>query len=114
MKNQPNYSLTLIFEEVKLPPFQDILILGSKCPQGKVGISKCMHFLAPDDFELFEIEKSHVEAVLISKNILQRMSGQKVIKVLEEKVFPYITSGEIIKVDLKVRITYENIEIKPD
>ena len=110
MKHSPKFTVTLNFEGVKLPPFQDILLLGKKCPQGKAGVSKCLNLLAPETFELVEIDDPIVEAMLISKHILKRMPVENVIKILKEKVFPYITPGEIIKIDFSVRVYYDDIE----
>lgn len=106
----PKFTVSLRFEGIKLPPFQDILLLGKKCPQGKIGVSKCLNLLAPETFELVEIDDPIVEAMLISKHILKRMTAENVIKILKEKVFPYITPGEIIKIDFSVRVYFEDIE----
>jgi len=38
------YSVQLSFEEIRLPPFEDILILGKKCPQGKIGVYRYFHY----------------------------------------------------------------------
>lgn len=95
----PKFTASLSFEEIKLPAFKDILLLGKKCPQGKIGVSKCLNLLAPETFELVEIDDPIVEAILISKHILKRMPVENIIKILKEKVFPYISPGEIIKID---------------
>lgn len=112
MENEMKYFVYLAFEDVSLPPFQDILILGRKCPHGKDGVSKCLNFLAPDDFELIELDDPNIEALLVNKRILKRLPIPKIIEVLQQKVFPYITKGEIIRVDFKVKVTYEKIEVK--
>ena len=103
------YSVSLSFEDVSLPPFEDILILGKKCPHGMAGITGCMRLLAPDDFELVELDGDQVEAILISKRLLKRMPQAEIVKILRERVFPSISRGDIVKVDLKVRIGFENI-----
>lgn len=51
-----NFSVQLSFEEIHLPPFDDIMVLDKKCPHGNHGVS------------------------------------------------PFISGGEIIKVDFKLRI----------
>ena len=47
---------------------------------------------------------------MVNKRILKRISSQKIIDILKSKVFPYVSKGEIVKVDFKVKITYEKIE----
>ena len=112
MKNIPmrKYSIQLSFEEIRLPPFEDILILGKKCPHGKIGVSKSFEFLVPHEFEIFEVKENYIESVFISKRVLRKMDEDKIIKILKEKVFPFISDCEIIKVDFKLKIFYETIE----
>ena len=56
MDEGARYSVSLNFEGIRLPPFEDILLLGTRCPQGKMGIAKCLDFLEPDSFELVDID----------------------------------------------------------
>ena len=112
MKTVParKYSIQLSFEEIRLPPFEDILILGKKCPQGKIGVYKSFEFLVPNEYEVFEIKNSSVEAVFINKRLLKKIEGPKIITILEERVFPYISECEILKVDFKLKVFYDSIE----
>lgn len=112
MKEESNrkFSLQLSFEEIKLPPFEDILILGKKCPQGKIGVYKSFEFLVPNEFETFEIEDEIVEAIFINKRVLKKLDKDNIIEILREKVFPYISESEILKVDFKLRIFYDSVE----
>ena len=105
------YNISLSFQEIYLPPFKDILILGKNSPQGKIGLSKSFELLIPNGFDVFEISNSEkVEAIFINKRILKKISSEKVIEILEEKVFSFISEGEIVRVDFKVSIHYDNIE----
>lgn len=110
MKKKANFTVSLNFQGIKLPPFQDILLLGRKCPHGRAGISGCLNLLAPDNFDLVELDDPIVEAMLVSKQILKRMPAEKIIEVLRDNVFPFIDKGEIVKVDFMVTISYDAIE----
>ncbi len=112
MKEESNrkFSLQLSFEEIRLPPFEDILILGKKCPQGKIGVYKSFELLVPNEFEIFEIEDEIVEAIFINKRVLKKLDKDNIIEILREKVFPYISESEILKVDFKLRIFYDSVE----
>lgn len=109
-QDKGTFAVSLSFEGVSLPPFKDILLLGKKCPHGKVGVSKCLHLLAPDDFELIAVEDEAMEAMLVHRRILKRMPAEKVIEILRKNVFPYITKNECVKVDFSVKISFDNIE----
>jgi hypothetical protein len=104
------YCLNLSFEEIKLPPFDDILILGRKCPHGKMGVSRSFDYLVPNEFLAFDLDDEHIETVFINKKLIRKMDEKSVMTILREKVFPYISNTEIVKVDFKVRIQYEVFE----
>ena len=112
MRHQSNrkFSVNLSFEEVRLPPFEDILILGKKCPQGKIGVYKSFEFLVPDEFQVFEIDHDNIEAVFINRKVLKKLDKDSIIKILDKKVFPYISASEILKVDFKLKIFYDSFE----
>jgi len=107
------FSVNLSFEEIRLPPFEEILLLGRKCPQGKIGVAKSFEFLIPNEFEVFELKKEenkNVEAVFINKKLLKKIDKDKILDILKTKVFPYVSECEMIKVDFKLKIFYDAIE----
>lgn len=108
--NSKKYSIKLSFEEIRLPPFEDALILGKKCPQGKIGVSRSFELLIPNEFEVFEINHDIVEAVFINKRILKKIDKERIIRILSESVFPYISESEIVKVNIELLVIYNSIE----
>ena len=104
------YEMSLKFENVKLPPVTDILILGKDYPHGKYGVLQAFKYIAPDEFQVMNIDDNdEVEAVLVDKHILKRIPENHILTVLRKNVFPYISKDEAIKVDLDIRILCENI-----
>ena len=71
--NNRKYSIKLSFEEIRLPPFEDILVLGKKNPQGKIGLYKSFELLVPNEFEVFEVDDKVVEAIFINKRLLKKL-----------------------------------------
>lgn len=110
MENVLKYSINLSFQEIKLPPFDEILILGKNSPHGKFGISKSFELLIPNGFKIIEVEHNTVEAIFVNNRILVKLSEEKLLKLLTEKVFPYISEGELVKVDLKLSLSYSVTE----
>ena len=106
------YTINLSFEEIKLPPFQDILILGKNSIQGKIGLSKSFELLVPNGFETIDVDNANIETVFVNKNILVKIPKEKVIQILQHNVFPFISQGELVSVDFKVNIAVKNIVIK--
>jgi hypothetical protein len=110
MDNNIRYSINLNFQEIKLPPFDEILILGKNSPHGKLGISKSFELLLPNGFEIIDIDDEKVEAIFVNKRIMAKLPKDKLIKLLRDKVFPYVTEGELVKVDLKVTLSYSSTD----
>ena len=107
-----SYTVNLDFEVIKLPPVTDILVLGKKVPQGKQGILHSFELILPDTFELHEIIDENfpqIDAVIVNKAIATKMPVQEVIHILKDKVFPYVSRGETIKVNFGVHIFQKNI-----
>ncbi len=114
MNETQSYSLSLSFENVSLPPFEDILVLTQKSPHGKIGITGSLNLLQPDQFEVIEVDDEVVEALIVNQRILKRINASAVIDILKKRVFPYIVKGEIVKVDFRLRIYYENLTVDMD
>ena len=110
METTVKYTINLNFEEIKLPPFQDILVLGRNSPHGKNGISKSFELLIPNGFEIIDTSHPNVECVFVNKRISAKMPVEKIVKILEKRIFPFVSEAEILKVDFKVNISYSSIE----
>lgn len=104
--SKQTFNVTLSFEKAQLPPFNDILLLGRKSPIGMSGVKKSLDFLVPDNFEIVSMEDATVEAMVVNKSILKRLSIAKLIALLQESVIPYMSETEIMKVDISVRISF--------
>ncbi len=110
MDNRIEYSVSLSFHEIKLPPFDEILILGKNAPHGKHGISKSFDLLFPNGFEIIDVNHDHVESIFVNKRILAKLPKEKLIKILHEKVFPFVSDSDLLSVDLKITLYYKSIE----
>jgi hypothetical protein len=110
MKNAIKYAVTLSFEEIKLPPFEEILVLGKNFPHGKQGVSKSFDLLIPNGFEIIDSDHINVDCVFVNKRILAKIPKEKILQILEANVFPFVSEREIIKVDFKVNISFTVVE----
>ncbi len=104
------YEISLGFEEIQLPPFEDILIIGKKSPHGRIGLSKSFQFLIPDEYEVYETDDPVIDAAFINKRLLRKINKDQIFSILKDKVFPYVSEGEMMKVDFKIKIYYEAIK----
>jgi len=93
MNNNIKYAITLSFEEIKLPPFEEILVLEKKSPHGKTGISKSFDLLIPNGCEIIDTH-GNVDCVFVNKRILAKMPKDKILQILEANVFPFVSEKE--------------------
>ncbi|WP_205417105.1 hypothetical protein [Lutibacter oceani] len=86
------------------------MVLGKNSPHGKQGISRSFELLIPNGFEIIETDHGNVDCVFVNKRILTKMPKERILKILTNNVFPYVSEKEIIKVDFKVKISYTIVE----
>ena len=108
--NGIKYTVNLSFEEIKLPPFEEMLILGKNSPHGKQGVSKSFELLIPNGFAIIDTDHKNVDCVFVNKRILSKMPVEKILKILQTNVFPYVSEQEILKVDFKVMVSFKIVE----
>ncbi len=99
-----SFSIEIKMEEIKLPPFDEILVLGKNSSHGKMGIMKSFELFAPNGFEMIEVDHLLVDAVFVNRRILNKITKPAVLKILEDRIFPFISEGELLKVDFKITI----------
>ena len=75
------------------------------------GVGQCLDLLVPDGFDRFEVEDAHVASIIVNKNILLRIKPNALIKILQEKVFPFVGRTEIIKVDFSMKVDYDGFNL---
>jgi hypothetical protein len=108
---ESSFVVDLDFEAINLPPVTDILVLGRKLPQGKFGVLHSFQLISPDVFEMIETnDDPNVEAIIINKGILKKISRNQVLKILSASVFPYVAKGESVRVNFNIHIFHRNIK----
>jgi hypothetical protein len=105
------YGIDLSFSKLELPLLHDVLILAKNAAQGKHGLRRSLELLAPGTFQPLESDLGNeaVEAVFVKKGLLAKIPADRVTKVLQQYVFDHIVEGDLIQVDLKVRISVSNV-----
>ena len=111
MNTGKTYAIDISFETLKLPLMHDVLILAKNASQGKHGLGKSLELLAPGTFHTVDTDMGHegVEAVYINRRILTKIPVERIIQVLRQHVFDHVGEGELIQVDMHVRISMNNV-----
>jgi hypothetical protein len=111
MQKNREFSINLKFDSIEIPPFRDVLILGTKCPYGKSGLEKGFQLLSIDLFTVIEVKDDDVVAfVFINNYLLNKIPQEEILDILKENVFPFMSDTETIRVDLDLSISIKNIK----
>ncbi|MGV3763552.1 hypothetical protein [Parapedobacter sp.] len=111
MHTGKTYGIDISFETLQLPLKHDVLILAKNATQGKRGLGKSLELLAPGTFQPVNSEVGHegIEAVFINRRILTKIPVERIINILQQHVFEHVGEGELIQVDMHVRISLSNL-----
>ena len=105
------YGIDISFETLNLPLQHDVLILAKNASQGKRGLGRSLELLAPGTFHPVDSEMSHegIEAVYVNRRILTKIPVERIMYILQQHVFEHVSEGELMQVDMRVRIAMSNL-----
>lgn len=111
MHTGKTYGIDISFETLKLPLQHDVLILARNAAQGKRGLGRSLELLAPGTFQSFESDMGHegIEAVYINRRMLTKIPVERIMHILQQHVFEHVGEGELLQVDMQVRISMSNL-----
>lgn len=98
--------------EFVVPPVRDCVVIGREAPIGVEAMKRAVSLLHAATFDHLtskDIERSEViEDVLIRKPVLKKLSRERLLRFIVERVEPYMGPDEIIQIDLEVEISVEH------
>ncbi len=111
MRTGKTYGIDISFETLKLPIQHDVLILAKNATQGKRGLGRSLELLAPGIFQPVDSEMEHegIEAVYINRRILTKIPVERIINILQQHVFDHVSEGELIQLNMNIRISIGNL-----
>lgn len=111
MHTGKTYGIDISFETLKLPLHHDVLILARNATQGKRGLGRSLELLAPGTFQSVDSELGHqgIEAVYVNRRILTKIPVKRIINILQQHVFDHVSEGELIQLDMNIRISIGNL-----
>lgn len=111
MHTGKTYGIDISFETLNLPLQHDVLVLAKNASQGKRGLGRSLELLAPGTFHPVDSEMRHegIEAVFVNRRILTKIPTERILHILHQHVFEHVGEGELIQVDIRVRISMSNV-----
>ena len=97
-------NVRLQLKEFILPPVDDALVLGKNSPIGSTGMHKALSLLNGTSFERIEIDDDVISSILIRTNLLKRLSKERLIQLVRDRVKPCMSPEEVLHLDLEVTL----------
>lgn len=107
MRNSKHFIQTRIKEFV-LPPFRDGLVLGKSAPIGSKAMRQALELLVATPFEHIEIDDDIIQDIIIRKNLLRRISKDKLLAFVIRNIKPLMSEEEILYLELDVEVNFES------
>jgi len=99
----------------KIPPCEDVLVIGKNASIGKNAAVKMMETIAPDYFEVIKVENPIIEALMVKKGFIKLIGKDRLTRLIVEEVTPLMEDTSLlhIKLDAKLLKT-KTIEVEND
>lgn len=89
----------------KIPPSGDILVLTKRCPIGPEAAKRMLDTVAPDQFELIQLNNDILEAILVKKYLFLRADRETLIKTIVEEVKPIVGPECMLTIKCEIILT---------
>ena len=99
----------------RIPPCEDVLVIGKKAPIGKNAAMNMLETCTPDQFEMIEVENSNIEAMIAKKGIVKLLGRDRLRQVIIDEVAPLMGESGLLHICLNVKlISTATIEVPND
>lgn len=95
-------------KEFNIPPIHDGLVLGKKAPIGCEAIRRALSLLSSNRFDHIELDDDDIISdILVRAAIVRKLTQEKLIAFVLQKVKPLMSDEEILHLDLQVEVLLE-------
>ena len=105
-------NVRLQFQEFKIPPVHDALVLGKKSPIGSEAVRRSLTLLHVAPFEHIELKGENADAIvgdiLVRNSVLNKIPREKLIRVVIDRVKPFMTAEEILHLHIEAEVSLEH------
>jgi len=97
--------INMELETFKIPPSGEVLVLGKNCPIGPQAAKRMLDSVAPNQFELVQVEDDIIEAIFCKKYLFLRAERERLVKTIIEEAKAIMGSDCMVKIKLEVTVT---------
>jgi hypothetical protein len=105
-------NVRLQFQEFRIPPVHDALVLGKKSPIGSEAVRRSLTLLHVAPFQHIELSGAHeddvVGDILVRNSVLNKIPPDNLIRLVVDRVKPFMTAEEILHLRLDAEVSLEH------
>lgn len=110
--NNVSVNVRLQFQEFKIPPVHDALVLGKKSPIGSDAVRRSLTLLHVAPFEHIKLsgdeEDDVVGDILVRTSLLNKIPRAKLIRLVVDRLKPFMGAEEILHLQLDAEVSLEH------
>lgn len=99
--------MVIRLSEFELPPVQDILLVGRAAPIGPEAARRMLEAVAPEQYEVFELDEGPVGAVAVRRRLLDLCPRDQLLRLLLEEASRMAPDNMVIKGKVQIDVIVE-------
>lgn len=111
MNVQSKHRITARISEYRVPPVDDVLVLGKAAPIGSVAMKRALGLLIAQPYEHIKLDDDTISDLLVRQAILKRLKKEALIDFVMKHIKPLIGENEILHLSLDTETQIEVSEI---
>lgn len=110
--NAVSINIQIRFQEFKIPPVQDALVIGREASIGIEAMRRSLTLLQLAPFDHVAMQGDHeddiVGAILVRRTVLNKIPRDKLIRLIIDRIKPFMTAEEIMHLHIDAEISLEH------
>jgi len=98
-------TLHATFTQFSLPPVRDALIVGKRALIGPKALFRSLEVLLKGQFELIPVEHPTVEAIIVRKSDLRKLTKDRLVPILLEEAGKIMDETDCLRVEIGISVS---------
>ncbi len=111
MNVQTKHRISARISEYKVPPVDDVLVLGKSAPIGSVAMQRALGLLIAQPYEHIKLDDDVLSDLLVRQSILKRLKREVLVEFIKTHVKHMMGESEILHLTLDTETQIEMSEL---
>lgn len=106
MGNEKRKSIAVMkLSTFEMPPAGEVLVLAKRSPIGAQAGKRMLDTVAPEQFELVQLEDELIDAVLVKKHLFLRADRKRLLRAIIEEAKPIMSLQGMVTIKCDIAVT---------